>query len=288
MKRNLLFLLLLCAVATSYAQAPADTLQFNKRASRSINEWVVFPNGNTNKYPYGFIYVDDMAGFTFQLTGTFTIADNGKYMIDTALQTKLKVGSYKYRLYGNTKLLSAIPKSHCKDLGINGDPDWLKIYNTHTDTLSHNITLARHLNNMNDFESAINYALKTYKIKPHASGLEFELAYAYNASGHYGEAIKVLEPAIKNNANDVFLYKELGYSFTNTNQFEKAIAVFKDGIACSDANTHLNEKAEMAINTAVCYRNLKNNDLFKEWVLKAKEWAPANSVSAKQLVKLGY
>lgn len=288
MKLSLLAFFILLNVSAGLAQnISADTLQFNTRASRSINQWAVFPKGANNKYPYGFIYVDEMAGFTFQLTGNFSINPNGTYAVDTAMRAKLRVSMYKVRLGPNTRLIAIVPKTHYADLGISGDPDWVKIYNNYTDTLAHNVALGKHLNTMNDCDYALTYLLKTYKVKPNAVGLEFELAYAYNVLNRFDDAANVLIPAIKNNDKDIFLYKELGYSYLGKSDLDKAISTYKQGIAaCGD--THPTEKAEMAINLGRSYHFQKNDEQYKEWLTKAKQWAPVNSNEYKQLVQMGF
>jgi tetratricopeptide (TPR) repeat protein len=286
MRSTLLFIMLMCSIVTGFAQGlNNDTLRFDKRASRSENQWVAVPNGN--RYTWGFIYVDTMAGFTLNVSGIFTIAANGAYLIDTATQNKLKYAGYKVRLGPNTKLVSYIPKMHQPELGINGNPDWLKIYNNYTDTLAHNVIIGKHLNSMMDCAYALTYLLKTYKVKPHAPGLEFELAYAYNVLRRMDDAISVLEPALKNTPGDILMYKELGYAYLEKKDIDKAIEIYKRGIdACGD--THLVEKAEMAINIGSGYRYLKNDELYKEWEVKAKGWAPVNSAEYKKLVQMGF
>jgi tetratricopeptide (TPR) repeat protein len=289
MKPCLLLVFLSLSITATLAQSKiADTLQFNKRASRSVNQWVVFPKAPANpKYAYGFIYMDAMAGITFHLVGNFTMGANGNYVVDSAARAKLLVGMYKVRLAPNTKLVSLLPKSHYADLDITGDPTWLKIYQTDTTTLAYNVTKGKHLNTMNDCEYALTYLLKTYKVQQHAPGVEFELAYAYNVLKRFDDAIKVLTPAIKNDAQNVLLIKELGFSYIEQKNIDKAIEVYKNGIvACGEG--HPTEKTEMAMNIASGYKYQKNDDLAKEWYTKAKGWAPVNSNEYKQLVQMGY
>ncbi len=289
MKFRITLLIFLGLATTGFAQTKAaDTLVFNNRVSSMMNQWVVFPKANNaDKYPYGFVYVDEMAGFTFQLSGNFVIA-NHKYVIDTALQKKLRFSMMKYRLAPNTKLVAVLPVSHYAELGITGAPDWVKIYNNYTDTLAHNVAIGRHLNSMNDCEYALTYLLKTYAIKPHAPGLEFELGYAYNVLGRFDDAIKVLDGAVKNNPSDIFSYKEFGYAYLHKKDFDKAVSVYKDGITACGDNGHPTEKSEMALNIAAAYRNLKNDDQYKEWMTKAKSWAPVNSDIYKMAVQMGF
>jgi len=280
--------LILSSVDLSYAQNPgADTLAFNNRVSRMMNRWVVFPKAtNSDKYPYGFVYMDQMAGFTFQLTGNFTIVNN-KYVIDTAIQNKLKLHFAKYRLAPNTKLVALLPAKHYTDLGIAGDPDWVKLYNTYSDTLTYNVAIGRHLNSLNDCEYALTYLLKTYSVKPHAQGLEFELAYAYNVLKRFKDAISVLEPAIKNTPDDIFMYKELGYAYSGNSDLDRSITAYKDGIEhCG--NQHPSEKLEMAYNLTMAYHSQKNDEQYKAWGQKTKEMAPASSPIYKQLVAMGF
>jgi len=77
-------------------QSLTEPLQFNKPFYELENHWVAFPkNEKTGKYPFGFIYIDAMAGFTFNLEGNFGIDAQGHVFRDST--DYIKNSSYKFR-----------------------------------------------------------------------------------------------------------------------------------------------------------------------------------------------
>lgn len=116
--------------------------------------------------------------------------------------------------------------------------------------------------------------LKAYQKEPHYKGLEFELAFAYNALNKFDEAVPVLEKAIKNEPKNAFFHRELGYAFIHTNQVEKAEKAYRKGIEVSKRDE---VKAEMAINMTQSYFKIRNRKKFDEWAKLTKKYAPDNS-----------
>ncbi|HNR15573.1 MAG TPA: tetratricopeptide repeat protein [Chitinophagaceae bacterium] len=269
---------------SSQEKVVAETeFPFNKRFSECENRWVAFPKSEKdNKYPFGFVYIDAQAGFTFDMEGTFSLI-NGKMVRDSFE----KKGSFKYRLQTNTKKVTELSAEHLAILRVDSIPDWLTIYAAYTDTIRRLIRWGYHYNHVNECHTALTFLEKAYKQKPHAEGLEFELSFAYNALGRYNEAINVLGPAIKNDPKNMLLIRELGYSYLEKKDYSRAIAIYKEGIEkCSD--DELATKSEMAVNMASAYKAAGNEEQYKIWGTKAKEWAPKDSPIYNHLIKLGF
>src|SRR5690606_14427472 len=74
--------------------------QFNTRFYDAIDKWVVFPKSDKDSlYSFGFIYLDAMAGPTFQYEGR--IDARGKELQKIVEDPKTKTSSFKYRLGPN-------------------------------------------------------------------------------------------------------------------------------------------------------------------------------------------
>lgn len=269
----------LCAQQPTATNAP-QPLQFTSHFYDLENHWVAFPkNEKTGKYPFGFIYVDNIAGYTFNLEGSFGIDAQGHISRDSSDYLK-PATFYKYRLVTNTKLVAAIADSMLKTLGVKQVPSWLAIYHPADEdknTVARKVLYGKHLNAAGGITQALVYLEAAYKAQPHAAGLEFELTYSYNELKQYDKAIAVLNTAIANAPDNVLFYRELGFAYINKNDIDNAIIAYTKGIdMAKPADTEA--KAEMAWNMALIYRDKKNNiEEFKKWGKSAKDLAPVNS-----------
>jgi tetratricopeptide (TPR) repeat protein len=279
-----------CTWQYSIAQSNAgiDTsLKFNQRFTKCELKWVVMPRKDTSSnYFYGFIYLDEQAGFTFDLKGSFIIDKEGHYNGDTSIS---KNRMLKYRLGPNTTNVALLPSQHFSELHTQARPKWVDIYYTGIDTASvyHNYRMGFNFNAAGDSETALTYLNKAHSLDPHYKGVEFEMAYAYNALNQPEKAIAILETAVKNDPSNVLLYKELGFAYSHNKMYDKAITYFKQGIDISPGIQNAN-KAEMAFNLANVYKSTGNDTEFKNWMTKAKDWALPNSDLYKYLVSKGY
>lgn len=280
--RTALLLIFIASYITAFAQPkqlPTDSLVFNKRYTRCEKQWVTFKSKQDNQYSYGYIYIDAQAGFTYDAKGTFTISTDGKFVPDTTIS---KNSSLKYRIAPNWGYVAIIPQSRYKELNLPAEPSWAKIYYNYTDTIAHNVRWGWTYNAVNDCEMALVYLNKAYAVKPHAPGLEFELAYSYNALNRPDEAIKILESALKNSPKDIMFLRELGYSYLQKADYPNSIKYYLQGIdICNDKQ--MDTKSEMALNLSAAYKRSGNNDQYKSWLDKAKLWAPPGSAVAEHL-----
>jgi len=283
------FAILIVQAFAQQTQHIDTALKFDKRFTRCELKWVVMPKKDTSaRYYYGFIYIDEIAGFTFDLKGFFTIDGDGHYKADSSM---FKYKRQIYRLAPNTVSVALLPPSHFKEMNIQPRPKWVDLYykgNNDTSTF-YNYRMGFNYNAAGDSQTALKYLDKAYKANPHYKGLEFEVAYAYNALNRPDDAITVLEGAVKYDPKNMMLYRELGYAYMNKKDYDKAIALYKQGISLyPDAQGANDSKAEMAFNMASVYKKMGRDDDYKDWMIKAKGWSLPNSNIYKAVVSLGF
>jgi hypothetical protein len=73
-----IMMLVITACVTTHVLEP---LPLSNRVTESVNSWVAIPSdSDRDHYQYGFIYIDEEAGFTYQLTGRFKLDKSGSYI----------------------------------------------------------------------------------------------------------------------------------------------------------------------------------------------------------------
>ncbi|MGB1309552.1 MAG: tetratricopeptide repeat protein [Oceanihabitans sp.] len=253
------------------AQNTSDTLKFDTQFYNAIDQYVVFPKKEKDStYAYGFIYIDEMAGVSLRHYGTL------KYNKGVFIHS-IKNKEYQmniYRLNKNTSPVYTLKENEFKNLKLPTNPDWLATYKSDAATPEYQKNIGNALNAVGGSQTALSYLEKAYAKEPHLEGLEFELAFAYNALKQFKKAVPVLKNAIKNNAEDFLFYKELGYSYKFLGEIDKAETTYLKGIEIA-TNNYM--KAEMALNMAHSFFELKNKEKFKEWAKITKEYSQPNS-----------
>ncbi|MFD0763704.1 tetratricopeptide repeat protein [Mucilaginibacter lutimaris] len=285
MKKVILFLFV-CWIQQAYSQKADTALKFDKRYTQCEKKWVVLSKVDTaKKYNYGYVYIDEQAGFTFDLQGAFAVDEKGRYVGDTMLLKK--TGSIKYRIAPNWKPLALLPVKHLQELKLPIEPAWIKNYYHYTDTAYHNYRLGWVYNDANECDTALKYLEKAYQINPHKADVEFEMAYAYNVLKRYEDAVKVLKPAIDKNPDNPLLIKELGYAYLKLNALEQALAVY---LRAYNAFTEQKSEAkgEAAFNSARIYKRQEKLPEYKIWMMKAKDCTPETSPYYKYIVAEGF
>lgn len=97
-----------------------STLKFEERFTKCERKWVVLPKVDTAKsYSFGYIYIDEAAGFTYDLKGVFIIDSQGKYISDT---TASKNTSIKYRIAPTWRYVALLNPQHFDELKIKAPP----------------------------------------------------------------------------------------------------------------------------------------------------------------------
>ncbi len=267
LKLNLIFFLLFPVLY--YTQTP--NLKFDKKYFECEDMWVAFPKSNSDTaYSYGFIYLDEEAGFTFNFESKFKVTDDGEFY-KTKKDTSWNI---KMRLSPETKPVAIIPSDKIAELELPPDPEWLRFYKQSSDSLNSLIRRGYHYNHVGASELALNDLEKAYQISKHAEQLEFELAFAYNATKRFEKAEEILRLAIESDPNNLFYYRELGYSLIGQNKFEEAEMIYLKGIKLSNDKF---QQSEMAVNMAQVYFKQKDKRKFREWAKLTKKYADKDS-----------
>ena len=247
-----------------------QTLKFETTYFDAVDKWVAFDKNDTDSsYIFGFIYIDEQAGFTFDYDSRFEITENGLKKLPSVLDNSLK-----YRLSTNTAKVHILTDQELKQLNLPAQPEWLEHYKVNEKEISYLVHIGYQYNHVGASNNALIPLLEAYNKEPHFEGLEFELAYAYNATKNHEKAIEVLTKAIENQPKFFWYYRELGYAYCNLRNLEKAEKIYKKGISLSDDK---NQKAEMAINMAQSYFNSKDKAKFNKWAKITKQYAEKGS-----------
>ncbi len=243
-----------------------SVLNYNKRFVECEDKWVALNATKDSSHPYGFIYIDAMAGLTLHYEGNFIIDENGKFVVQKLMDN----GAYKVRLEANNVNVAIIPASRYSELNITDPPDWLHNYKTTSDSIGRMVRWGYFYNHWGESAKALTFLEKAYQLDPGYKGIAFELSYAYNALEQFDKAIPVLEKAIAANPEECLLYKELSFTQIFLNQLDKA------GESCHKGIKHCEDKkmkAEIAYNLAYTYFIKKDKTNFDSWASETKKWA---------------
>ncbi|MEJ7559754.1 MAG: hypothetical protein WKF66_15700 [Pedobacter sp.] len=249
---------------------PSD-LVLSTKFYNAENKWITFPKLPTDTvYSYGFLYIDQMAGFTFDFKGTFKVGKDAKLLP----RPNPSNASMKYRLEANTRDVAVLSATRLAELGLTVEPDWLKTYKVDPKLLPTMVAWGKHYNHVGAYEKALEYLLPAYAKDPHYRGLEFELSYAYNASLQFEKAILVLNAAIAASPKDFWFFRELGYAYMASKKTLEAEAAYLKAL---EYCTVQKDKTEIAYNMAFMYFKLSNKQKFAEWHDKTKSFSPDES-----------
>jgi hypothetical protein len=250
-------------------------LDFSTKFTRCVNHWVAFPRKPTqNDYSYGFIYLDEQAGLTFQMAGKFRIENSNRF-VKISNEEFDKKYNIKVRIEGN-RFAAILPSEAITRLGLPERPDWLKYYDDGKNSPYHRMRLGFWLNELGDNQQALTLLESAYKDQPTTEGLGLELAYAYNALRQFDKSIPVLSAALKSKPKDVLLGNELAYANLHKGNYKEAIELYLQFIPlCPDSR--MVQKSEMALNLAQAYRHAGADQEQQKWMEKAKAWAPEGS-----------
>ncbi len=267
---RLILSLFLLIPSFGFSQSDKTELKFDTKYYDAVDKWIAFPKKEADTtYTFGFIYIDEQAGFTFDYTSHFEKTDSGLKKLPRQFEAGLKS-----RLSRNTIDVAILSDDQIADLELPKEPEWLAIYKEGSEKPEYLKNIGFHYNANGASNLALEPLLKAYGIEPHLKGLEFELAYAYNATGKFNEAITVLEKAIENDPQHFWFYRELGFSHKNLGQVEKAEEIYRKGL---DLTKDKAQKAEIAVNMAQSYAQLKDEKKFKEWAKLTKKYSEKGS-----------
>jgi len=243
-------------IQTSYG-----VLQFDKHFYDVENHWVVATKiPNNGKYVFGMVYLDMQAGFSFRSEGTFNVDAQGHVYRDSVDYPKNNIMIARIGANANPQL-AAIPDAMLNDLHVKPVPDWLAAYhpaNQDRNSVAFKVAYGRHLNSSGAAAKAVTYLEEAYKTEPHAAGVEYELAYAYNIIGQYDKAIEILKAAKANAPDNPVFYTELAFAYMRKKDYANSVETFKAALplAKRDAVT----KTTITTNLSLIYCELQQYD----------------------------
>jgi len=256
-------------------------LKFDQRLLDCEDKWIAVPAGDSINYYYGFVYLDNSAGLTFNLEGTFSIDISSRYLAKKERTKMIRLGS-------PSKVLAAIiPNNRFSEIGVSEKPDWLALYRTDDSNVDRLFRLGSMYNAWGDTKKALTYLNKVKKIDRKYPGLNKEYYYAYNGEKrqtltefYLYEAIADLSAARQTNCE---LYKSLVFKQTNSNQLKQAEEMYYYALKeCVDETA----KADMAYNIAFQYYKLMNKDKLKHWENEVKRWIVPNESYVEKVQKM--
>lgn len=260
--KHIFTLLVLVSTFNIFAQ---EKLSFDKRFVQSEDKWIAFEPDSLNSYHFGFIYIDSQAGLTLNYEGSFTIDNNGKFI----LKKRDAETSIKYRLEANNTLVAFIPESKFSELNIKKTPDWLKPYKEDENSIERLYNWGYRYNGWNECEKALEFLEKAKKINPNHKGLRVELAFSYNCLKRYQDAINILEDAIKSEPLDAYVNKELIYAQVKIGKLKEAENTCKKVVRDCPDKTY---NAENAYNILQAYYLKKEVEKFKNWLAESSSY----------------
>lgn len=290
------------APVTTLCRAETPHLSFTLRMVDCENHWVALPKkSGDDAYGYGYVYLDPEQGFTLHVGGRFTIDAHEQYhkvsdlLADEKKRLIIRLNTQGVggppQIMGGGEFVTVLErpgsrasfppvaplsKAALTQLGLPERPEWMKFYEDKSDAVTRKVHRGRAYNLIGDSERALAYLEPTYKEKPQAQWLAFELAYAYNALKRFDQTITVLTSEVERNPKDPHLCRELAFSYLQTKKFKEAVAQYPSCIALSEGGD-LALKSEMAFNLARAYGQLGDKENCQQWISKAKEWAPQGS-----------
>jgi tetratricopeptide (TPR) repeat protein len=261
-RMKLVFLLALLFSSFSYGQ----DLKFTTPYYDAVDKWIAFDKKPADStYVVGFIYIDEQAGFTFDYEARFAVTAKGLKKLSREFEHGLKS-----RLSPNTVDVAVLTDEQVRQLGLPQQPEWLKNYKANENEVSYLLKIGYHYNHVGASANAIKPLLEAYEKDPRFEGLEFELAYAYNATKQYEKAVDVLKEALKHDSTNFWFYRELGFAYRFMNRIQDAEKVYNTGISLSNDDA---QKGEMAVNMAQHYFLVKDKPKFEEWAKLVQKYS---------------
>lgn len=263
--KYLFILLLLCAVGAK-AQ---NGLKFEKRLIDCENKWVAIPLNDGTHYGFGYIYLDNSAGLTFKLKGSFTIENNVYLPKDTPVvksriePTEMKVSLIPSKRFGELKVdespkeLEYIGKGNSKDR-------YLKKAQTYRKWKMHKLA--------DRYETLASDNSFTY---PSYDGFKF--------ISENTEQYKEITTIKTFNGNYTDSYKQQIFWLVQANKMKEAQLTYINAIRdCDDEAA----KADMAYNIAYQYYMMADMKKFSIWSNEVKRWIVKDNTYLVKIEKM--
>jgi tetratricopeptide (TPR) repeat protein len=252
------FLLLYSTVILGQIRKQPD-IQFETSYIDAVDRWVVLPQKTSElNYLLGYIYLDEIVGFSFTYYDVLTIDSFTGWKLQRNLQNCI----IKSTLDARTPLVCVLTNGQINHLRLPEKPIWIQLQTEHPKTVEELVLIGYHYNKANKSEKALPFLEDALSINPKSKNLTFELSFAYNALGLYEKAIDLLKSGLKQETANYMLYRELGYALLQLNNFEEAESNYELGMKIC---TNENQKREMAIDMAQTFYAIKDEKQFEKW-----------------------
>lgn len=234
-------------------------IQFETEYIDAVNHWVVLPQNSTDEaYLLGYIYLDEIVGFSFSLHNLCEIDNDSRLRL-------LKKPSYyiiKRVLDHQTPAVHLLNEYEIQELGLPEKPIWLKLMDEREKKAEDLVLMGYHYNKANRSRQAIPFLEQALSMNRSAPNLSFELAFAYNATGAFGKAVTLGYNLLPLEKNNYLLYRELGYALLQLNRIDEAEMLYEEGLRnCQNSM----QRREMALDMALTFFDLKNEEKFIKW-----------------------
>lgn len=265
------FFIFLLLTALKFQAQPS--LSFNKFYVECEDKWVAFKMDKDSTNSYGFIYIDETAGLTFNYEGKFKLKPDKTFHIE-----KIEESSIKVRLEPNSVKVALIPEIMYQDLRIDTIPKWLKYYKTNVDSVSRLYKWGFMYNGWNQCAKALEFLLKANAINANFDGLAVEIAYSYNCLDDFDNALDILEVALKSDSTNAYLNKEYIYTLVKKMNINQATEHYKKSIALNNEDTY---NAENCLNILGYFFKQKDSKNFNIWKKELRKWPNNNEQITK-------
>ncbi|RZN83243.1 MAG: hypothetical protein EVB11_05895 [Winogradskyella sp.] len=270
--------ILLFAFTLSAQNDSIPLLKFETEFYKGTDRWVAFPKSTKNElYPFGIIYIDQTAGFTFEYVGNFKIENQRLINLDTST---VRTSSMKHRLQSNTRNLHVFTDNEIEELGLEPTSKWIETYKWNAETPKYKVDIASFYNAVGGSKIALPILEGLYSNGSKDKKLLFELSYAYNALKDYSNARDILLKSIKEYPDDELFYKELSYAYIYLEELSKSEKTYTDYIKNTKERRY---QAEMAYNLTYSFFANKNIEKFNEWASITSKIPKANQVFSKNI-----
>jgi tetratricopeptide (TPR) repeat protein len=251
--------------------------KFDKRIIDCENKWIV--TSTDSSYAYGFVYLDNSAGLTLNVEGSFTL-DDDKLVVKKHEPAKIRISPTAVKV-------AVLPNDWFQELGILESPAWLSFYKTSENDINRLFRLGCTYNQWGDPTTALKYLNAVKKQSSRYPGLDIEYSRAFNEQKDYRRAQTYVNDAINSvidEQNNCKNYIQQVFLLTGSNKMVNAEEIYFQALCeCKGEST----KAEMAYNIAFQYFKLNNKAKVHYWRKEVDRWIVPNSYLEKIDVMLG-
>jgi len=241
--------------------AQVEMLKFDQRIANCENRWFG-AKLRDGKIILGFVYIDPLAGFTFENYGSLNNVNGVLQATPTELLGKARLITRITQNFPATCLTDA----QVMKLGLALTPESMKSYKDVRSLGEHHASWAYHYNHIGASDIALDHIAKAIEAGHASLGMTFEHAFAFNVLGRFDETIALLTPVVASTAKTSDIIAELAFAHLMQKQYPKAIELYVQAIDF-DVEHPSQRRWEFARNIAAAYEmqgQIKERD---QWVI---------------------